>query len=137
MATPLCLAATACGGGVASACLTLSYPSIWPIIYSNPNLVAAWGVARLQITTHTRRAPAACDLACDRSRPNSPTLFNSGEHNGDRARYDPLSVHACSFMIARRPHVAGPKTPAVPLLARAAPPLAVWDLGEAHQVESE
>ena len=28
-------------------------------------------------------------------------------------------------MIARRPHVAGPKTPEVPLLARAAPPLAM------------
>ena len=39
---------------MASACLTLSYPSIWPIIYSNPNLVAAWGVARLQITTQPR-----------------------------------------------------------------------------------
>ena len=44
----------ACGRGVASTCLTALYPSLCPIIYSNLNLVAAWGVALLQITTQPR-----------------------------------------------------------------------------------
>ena len=41
----------ACGRGVASTCLTALYPSLCPILYSNLNQVAAWGVALLQITT--------------------------------------------------------------------------------------
>ena len=55
MVARACLAATVSGGGVASACLTVLYPSTWPIKYSYPNRVTAWGVALQQITTVVRR----------------------------------------------------------------------------------
>ena len=50
MAVLLCLTATVeCGGGVASACSTLIYPSTWLILYRDR--VTAWGVALAQNTT--------------------------------------------------------------------------------------